>query len=76
MKKITKYSHHGQEVSVMRDNKGKHVENCLCWQNCKHFKPGEKDNCRIANLNYALCLAFNLVTPVWECPEYENDQRS
>ena len=70
--KIEKYEHHGTEVSVQSHLKGKHREHCLCFQNCKHFKPGEKDNCEIANTNFETCVKYNVTLPVWECPKYES----
>ncbi len=66
---IEKYVHHGAEVSVRADLKGKHREHCLCYS-CGKFKPGEADNCEIANAVYANCVQFNIVTPMWECPKY------
>ena len=66
-----KYIHHGKQVVVISDLKGKHREHCLCFGGCKHFKPGEPDNCEIANDNFQLCLKHNIVTPVFECPKYE-----
>ena len=70
-KKIIEYNHHGTNVKVQEHLKGKHRDHCLCWQNCKHFKAKEPEkNCEIARLLYAACIAFNIVTPVWECPNY------
>ena len=34
---IVKYEHHGTEVSVKSELKGKHREHCLCFQDCKYF---------------------------------------
>jgi hypothetical protein len=67
---ITKYEHHGATVSVQEENKGKHRDNCLCFQACCHFKPGTPSNCQIAQSVYRNCVEFNIVTPVWECPQY------
>ncbi len=65
-----KYPHHGRNVWVNPKLKGKHREHCLCFS-CIKFNPGApENNCPIANLNYAVCLAHNLVTPVYECPEF------
>ena len=70
MGKIVDYTHHGRYVSVDEDLKGKHQEHCLCWR-CKWFFPeAHEANCRIANLNFAMCQAFGLVTPVYECPVF------
>lgn len=68
---IIKYEHHGKEVSVLEKNKGKHRQNCLCWQDCKFFHPDEAENCTIAASLYRLCVTHGLVTPVWECTKYE-----
>lgn len=64
------YEHHGEDVVVDEDLKGKHREHCLCFRGCKNFKPGEDDNCEIAEAVFNNCLAFNIVTPVWECPDF------
>ena len=67
---ITKYIHHGVEVFVEEELKGKHREHCLCFK-CKNFKPGMPEtNCPIANLLYAVCIAENVTTPVYECPKF------
>lgn len=70
MSKIERYVHHGKTVAVQSRLRGQHREYCLCWLNCKKFKPGEHDNCLVAQAVYANCVAFNTVTPVFECPEY------
>ena len=70
--KIIKYIHHGTEVSVQSHLKGNHKEYCLCYCDCVYFKPGTDDNCEIAKANYELCVKYNLVTPVFECPKYKN----
>ena len=68
---IVKYNHHNRNVFVREDLKGKHRDYCLCFK-CKAFTPDvEKANCRIARILFAVCETFNLVTPVWECPEFD-----
>lgn len=69
---IERYVHHGREVSVISAIKGRHRENCLCLQGCKHFQPGEPNHCEIASANYALCVKYGLTAPVGECPKYES----
>jgi hypothetical protein len=69
---IITYTHHGNVVKVREDLKGKHRENCLCWSGCKKLKIGQEDNCKIAKALYDNCVKFKVVTPVWECPEYDN----
>lgn len=69
---VSKYEHHGTEVSVVTSVKQSHRLHCLCWLKCKKFKPEDRaNNCPIANAVYENCTKFNLVTPVYECPEYE-----
>lgn len=64
------YEHHGRKVWVRSSLKGKHRQHCLCYD-CKKFSCGEPEqNCPIANLNYAVDIAHDLVTPVYECPEF------
>ena len=70
--RVVKYEHHGQLVSVLEEDKGKHSEHCLCYQNCAFFIPDDREsNCPIANALYRLDVLANVVTPVWECAEYE-----
>jgi len=73
-KKTTKYFHHDCEVSTFVEMKGRHREFCLCHNFCKHFKPGEPDNCEIAEKNFALCVEHCVTTPVIECPMYEPEE--
>ena len=66
---IIKYEHHGEVVSVDEELKGKHRDHCLCWK-CGQFYPGEDQNCLIASRLFSICVEFNLVTPVYECPYF------
>lgn len=65
-----KYEHHGEEVWVRADLKGKHREHCLCYQ-CARFYPGSHHNCWMAQELYELDQCADMVTPVWECAEFE-----
>ena len=49
-----------------------HRAMCLCWQ-CDKLKLGspEAERCPIARMLYAACCAFDLVTPVVRCGEFE-----
>lgn len=67
---VERYEHHGREVTVLSAIKGEHRSLCLCWQGCAKFKPGEPDNCPIAQSLYALCVEHGLTTPVGECAEF------
>jgi hypothetical protein len=64
-----KYRHHGNDVWVRSDLKGKHWDYCLC-SDCYNFNPGMTDNCAIAEQVYQLDVELGLVTPVWECPYF------
>ena len=74
MGKIIKYTHHGNVVSVDEDLKGKHKEHCLCYR-CSCFKPNTPENCPIAQATLQNCLAHKLVTPVFECPKFEEEKQ-
>ena len=75
MGRIIKYNHHSEEeVSVQEHLKGRHREHCLCHQNCRWFAPHRI--CQISKILYELCINWNIVTPVWECPDYEEETAS
>ena len=67
------YEHHGTEVTVREDLKGRHREFCLCHScniaNLYDEQKGKK--CPIANKVFALCKSHHLVLPVWECQMFE-----
>jgi hypothetical protein len=65
-----KYTHHGVEVTVISVVKGKHRQNCLCFFGCQFFKPGQPDNCEIAQATYENCVKYGTTTPVFECPRF------
>lgn len=69
--KFIKYEHHGKEVWVREDLKGKHRDMCLCFK-CSNFFPENRDkNCSIANELFKKCIEFDLVIPVFECPKFD-----
>lgn len=68
---IIRYEHHGAEVCVDEDLKGKHRSHCLCFRCAKFCPENREKSCPRANLLYAYCVAFDMVTPVYECPEFE-----
>lgn len=69
-KKYITYNHHGNLVTVREDLRGKHRDYCLCWS-CKELLPEDRvGNCPIANAIYKNCVEFEVVTPVWECPNF------
>lgn len=69
MKETEIYNHHGRDVHVISELKGKHREHCLCFQ-CEKFNEDRSKNCHIANKLFKSCVRFGVVTPVYECPEY------
>lgn len=69
MKTIT-YTHHGREVHVQEQLAGRHREHCLCY-GCDRFAPADAQRqCPIADAVYKNCVKFNIVSPVWECPDF------
>ena len=68
--KTEKAVHHGVEVTVVSEVAGRHRKICLCFD-CKFFKPGEPDNCPIAQATFDNCVKYSLTTPVTECPVFE-----
>ena len=66
-----RYMHHGAWVSVRKDLKGKHREMCLCFSCCRFNLVDRRKCCHAARDLYKLCVKYNLVTPVFECPEFE-----
>lgn len=65
-----RYAHHGVDVAVREDLRGKHKKHCLCFL-CELFTPDDREsNCEIANALYANCVKFGVVTPVYECPKF------
>jgi len=67
---IEKYIHHDAEVFVDSRLKGKHRDHCLCYK-CVRFQPGTEDNCIAAQTLYNLCCLQDMVTPVYECPSFQ-----
>ena len=70
---IVQHIHHGRLVSVYEHLKGKHRDHCLCYA-CTKFNPGCENNCPIAQKLYQFDVEHDLVTPVWECPEYTGQE--
>lgn len=72
---IEQYEHHGKTVWVRSDLKGHHRQYCLCHSCTKLYPCGDftnpDDNCPIARKLFDICVRHHVVTPVFECPEYE-----
>lgn len=72
-----RFEHHGKMVWARSDLKGRFYQYCLCFE-CGKFNPkltNVDGNCPIATALYRLCVKHDLVTPVFECPEFETDDR-
>ena len=69
------YKHHGTNVWIRSNLKGKHREYCLCHSCKKLDVVNVENNCPIARAIYKNCVEFNLTTPVWECPEFLEDKQ-
>jgi len=66
---IERYEHHGRNVAVFTERKGKHKEHCLCFS-CAKFHPGTPENCHIAQATYENCVRYGTTTPMYECPDF------
>jgi hypothetical protein len=67
--------HHGRTVAVREDLMNTHRDVCMCYD-CTKFTPGlPEQNCPIANLLFAVCLETGIVTPVFECPAFQQGAR-
>ena len=67
--KFETYEHHGVNVAVRSDLKGKHTEFCLCYL-CENFHPNTEENCPIAQATFENCKKYGITTPMWECPKW------
>ena len=65
-----RYEHHGVNVVVRSDLKGKHKDFCLCHV-CAKFVPNCSENCPIAQATYENCVKHGVTTPMFECPEFQ-----
>ena len=59
--------HHGANVFVNKTTESIRYEECLCL-NCGRLKPGESDNCPIAQAFYDICVKENVALMVTRCP--------
>lgn len=66
------YEHHGKQVFVRRALRGDHRKLCLCYSCAKFVEDAaEGEKCPIAAAVYANCVKFDIVSPVLECPEFQ-----
>lgn len=62
-----KETHYGQEVWVNPTTESIRKEECLCL-NCGNLKPGQPDNCPIAQSFYEICVKKNVAMAITRCP--------
>jgi len=74
MAQFETYTHHGAQVAVRSDLKGQHRDYCLCHRCLRLNLDDPARKCKKANLLYAFCVAFDMTTPVWECPDFAEDK--
>lgn len=78
MKVISKIQRNlGSRAKVFRVEKfdGKHKDICICYQNCKHFKPrNEEENCAIAQIAFGASKVVGIVL-VHSCNSYESNDK-
>lgn len=75
LSQITWYEHQWKDksaiVAVREVMKGDHREFCLCHYPCARFHPDDPNNqCPRAHELYQYCKLNDMVTPVWECPDF------
>lgn len=71
MNDFVQYEHHGKLVWVRAEHKDCHRAHCLCWSCAKLNTADKSKNCVVARALFELCVKFDVVTPVWECPVFE-----
>lgn len=54
---------------VNGEYEGKNQDICICHQHCIHFKPGQEDNCAIAETSFGLSKEVGVVL-VYACDRY------
>ena len=65
------YKHFGKMIWCFSHLKGKHKEHCLC-HSCKKLNTEDRDkNCWKANIIYSIDCGLTMVTPVFECLDFE-----
>lgn len=68
--KARKEMHYEKEVWVNPTTESLRKDECLCL-NCNNLKPGQPDNCSIAQVFYKTCVKENVALLVTRCPLFE-----
>lgn len=67
-----RYIHHGKNVVVRSDLKGKHGEHCLCYScGLLDIHNDREKNCPTANALFFFNKLAGITTPVWECVNFK-----
>lgn len=59
--------HYGHDVWVNPTTEALRRSECLCL-NCDNLKPGQPDNCQIAQQLYQVCVSENVALTITRCP--------
>lgn len=62
--------HSQREVWVNPTTESLRRTECLCL-NCENLKPGQPDNCHIAQAFYQICVRENVALAVTRCPVWK-----
>jgi hypothetical protein len=60
-------THYGREVWVNPVTESLRPTECLCM-NCNNLKPGQPDNCPIAQSLYEICVREGVALAITRCP--------
>jgi len=74
MSKFEQYEHHGEVVWVNSELKGQHREHNLCFSCEKLVINDPETNCPLAQKLFEFCYVDDMVTPVFECPEFKEKE--
>jgi hypothetical protein len=76
VKKFIEYLHHGKMCWTREDMKDKHWNYMIC-PDCIDFEiqKGDNNRCYISAEVHELCLKYNLVLSVWECPIFKKKKK-
>lgn len=69
-KQPKKEIYYGQKVWVNPTTESIRKEECLCL-NCGSLKPGQSDNCPIAQSLYEVCVDRNVAIAITRCPVWK-----
>lgn len=59
----------GKKIAYNVEMDALRIKECLC-RNCANFKPGEDDNCSIAQSLYSKCVDFDMAMMITRCGSF------